>query len=174
MFDLEEPPETFGDWVDAMAVIVERDDLSVDLDLLCTTDGSAHAARFAGETQHYQCVLDAFIVPFLLDGSDPVEVSTSDPVTGEGIELVVSEHGLEVAPDGAVMSFGAERDAGRPPEDVESPALAYGRVCPYGKAFVSRETYREWAADVDAETMATTMEEAHRLAAALARVGGDV
>lgn len=167
---LDQRPAVFGDWVDALAFIAERDDLDVDLDLLCTTEDSPHRATFDGRTEHYQCVLDAVMVPFLAADVDAVDIETRSPIRDEPVELTVTESDLTATPADAVMSFGVAADATEPAADLPSPILAYGRFCPYGKAFPTREEYEEWAADVDALTMAVSMEDTFELARALGRV----
>lgn len=167
--DLDERPGTLGDWADAMARIVEREDIDAGPEVLCTTEESPHRARFGGETQHYLCVQDAFIVPYLVDDVDTVEVTTESPVSGEVIEIGVTDDGLDVEPAAAVMSFGVEADVTEPTADAESPAIAYGKICPYGHAFRDREEYEEWAATVDAVTMVAPMADALHLARAIGR-----
>lgn len=168
--DLEQRPRTFGEYVDEMASLVERDGLEVDLDTLCTTDDSPHRATFRGETQHYHCTLDALIVPFLADDVDRVDIETASPVSGDPITYTVADAAIEVEPTEAVLSFGVGTDVEGPSPDARSPALAYRRVCPYGKAFASREEYEQWAEATDAHTMPMTLEDALALAEALGQV----
>jgi len=168
--DLPDRPETLGDWADAMARIVEREDIDAGPEVLCTTDESPHRARFGGETQHYLCVQDAFIVPSLVEDVDTVEVTTESPVSGDPIEITATDDGSDVEPDGAVMSFGVAADVSAPPADAESPAFAYGEICPYGHAFRNRGEYEEWAATVDAVAMVAPMADALYLARAIGRV----
>ena len=167
---LDERPETFGDWVDALAFLADRDDIDVDLNMLCTTSDSPHKATFNGQTQHYQCFQDPIIVPFLADNVDTVEIETECPVSGESIELRVTETEIEATPSDVAMSFGVAADVNAPPEDISSPILAYSLFCPYGNVFLSEDEYETWAAEVDAITMPTTMEDALELARAIGRV----
>lgn len=167
---LDNRPEVFGDWVEALAFLAERDDIDVGLNTLCTVDNSPHMARFDGRTQHYQCVQDPIIVPFLADDIDTVEIETESPVSGEPIELTVTETEITADPEEVVMSFGVAADVDRPPDDLPSPILAYSRFCPYGHAFRSQDEYEAWAADVDAITMATSMDDTLELARALGRI----
>lgn len=168
--DLEHRPRDFSEYVDAMATLVDRDGLEVDLDTLCTTEASPHRATFRGGTQHYHCTLDAIIVPFLADDVERVTIETLSPVSGDRITFAVIDAAIEADPAGAVLSFGVAAQVEPPPADAWSPALAYRLVCPYGKAFVSRAEYDEWADATDAHTMAVSMEDALALALALARV----
>lgn len=168
--DLEQRPRDFGEYVDEMAALVERDGLEVDLETLCTTDESPHQATFRGETQRYHCTLDAVIVPFLADDVGRVDIETVSPVSGDPITFAVTDSAIEAEPAEAVLSFGVAKDVEGPPPDARSPALAYRRVCPYGKAFVSRAEYERWTEATDAHTMAMTLEDALELARALGRV----
>ena len=167
---LDERPEAFGDWVDALAFIADRDDVDVDLNMLCTIDDSPHKATYDGRIQHYQCFQDPIIVPFLTDDVDTVDIKTECPVSGESIELRVTETEIEASPPDVVTSFGVASDVDSPPEGVASPILAYSLFCPYGNVFRSREEYETWAADVDAITMPTTVEDALELARAIGHV----
>ncbi|QIO25274.1 organomercurial lyase [Haloarcula sp. JP-L23] len=167
---LDERPKTFGDWVDALAFLADRDDIDVDMDMLCTIDDSPHRATFNGQTQHYQCFQDPIIVPFLADDVDTVEIETESPVSGEPIELWVTETEIEATPSDVVMSFGVAANVEAPPQDVPSPILAYSLFCPYGNVFLSQEEYETWAAEVDAITIPTTMKDALELARAIGRV----
>lgn len=168
---LEDRPETFGDWVTALAFLAERDDINVGLNTLCTVETSPHRATFDGRVQHYQCVLDALIVPFLADDIGVVEIETESPVSGESIELTVTETKVISDPSGVVMSFGVAEDIDGPPDDLPSPILAYSRFCPYGHVFSTTEEYQTWEANVDAITMATSLDDALELAQALGRIG---
>lgn len=167
---LDDRPETFGDWVNAMSQIADRDDIDVDLDMLCTTEESPHRARFSGKIQHYQCVQDPIIASFLANEVDTVEIETRGPVSDEAIELTVTESGIDAKPSDAVFSFGVDATVEEPPKDVVSPIVAYGLFCPYGHAFLSYDEYEEWAETVDAFTMAISMEDTHELAQAIGHV----
>jgi hypothetical protein len=162
--------ETFGDWVEAMAFIADRDDINVNLDMLCTTEESPHRATYNGETQHYQCVQDPIIVPFLAQEVDTVEIETKSPVSGGVIELTVTETYIEADPSDAVMSFGVAEDVNAPPKDVPSPVVAYGLFCPYGNVFRTQDEYEDWAANINAMTMPTTMEDTLELARAVGQI----
>lgn len=168
--DLAKRPRDFGEYVDAMASIVEREGLDVDLATLCTTDESPHRARFRDRTQCYHCTLDALIVPFLAEDVGRVDIETVSPLRGKEITFAVTESTIESQPPEAVLSFGIGTDVEPPPPEAESPALAYRRVCPYGKAFVSEAEYERWAEQADAHTMLLTMEDGLALARALGSV----
>lgn len=153
VLDLDGPPETFGDWIDALARIAERDGIELTPDVLCTTDDSPHLARFAGRTQHYACVQDPIVLPFLDADIDRVEIDTESPVSGTPITLDVTRSGMEADPVGTVFSFGVDATADGPPADGLTAESIYPLFCPYGHAFPSREEYLEWDDGVDAYTM---------------------
>lgn len=165
---LETPPRTFGDWVDAMVRVAERGDLDVDRDALCTTADSPHRAAVDGETQHYQCVLDPVILPFLAADVETVDIETQSPAGGTVVELTVTERGIDAEPSSAVTSFGVAADVAEPDGPV-SPAQLYGLVCPYVNAFPTREAYQAWADETDAVTMALGLDDTLELARALGR-----
>lgn len=164
---LDDRPRTLGEWGAAIGDIVSREDIDVGLTALCTTDQSPHRAHFDGTTLHFVCVQDAFIVPYVVEGVDTVEITTESPVSGERIEVTVSDDGIETDPPDAVMSIGVAADISEPPADADSPEIAYGKICPYGHAFRDREEYEEWAETVDAVTMVAPLEDAFRLARAI-------
>jgi len=170
-FRLDERPRTFGDWVDAMTHVAERDGLTLDVDVLCTTDRSLHRAKFDGETHHFQCVLDAVIVPFLVDGVDTVLVRTEGPVSGDRVEIPVRRGTVETEPPGAVTSFGVATDVTGQDPDGLGPAIAYQQVCPYVKAFPTLEEYETWAGTVDAVSIPVSIEDTLEFARALGNVG---
>lgn len=166
---LDERPTHFVDWVQAWISIADRDGIAMNLDALCTTDDSPHEARFNGRTQHYQCVQDPIIAPFISDDVEEVEVETRTPVNGDTVTLTVTESGIDADPEGTVFSFGVAADVETPNDDGPSPILAYGQFCPYGHAFSSRAEYEEWAAEVDGYTMITSMEDVFELSRAIGR-----
>jgi len=164
---LSDRPRTLTDWGTAMSEVVEREGIDVDLQALCTTDQSPHRARFAGSTQHFVCVQDAFIVPSVTGDVETVEITTESPVSGERIDAVVTDDEVEIDPPGAVMSFGVAAGIAESPVEDDSQEIAYGKICPYGHAFVDREEYEEWAETVESVTMVAPLEDAFRLAQAI-------
>lgn len=166
---LDDRPRTFGDWVESIAVVTDRDGIEPTLDALCTTDASPHRATFDGRTQHYRCVQDAFIVPFLADDVDRVDIETQSPVSGDPIAITVAESGVEVDPDGTVTSFGVDAAVEPPAGGPSSAALAYRHVCPYGHAFAAPAEYERWAADTDAHTMRVSVADTLAFARAIGR-----
>ena len=164
---LNERPRTLTEWGEAMGDIVSREDINVGLNALCTTDQSPHRARFDGTTQHFVCVQDAFIVPYIVSDVETVEITTESPVSGERIEVTVTDNEVTTDPTEAVMSVGVAADISEPATDDDSPEIAYGKICPYGHAFLNREEYEQWADTVDAVTMVAPLEDAFQLARAI-------
>lgn len=164
---LDVRPRTLTGWGEAMRDIVDREDIDVGVQSLCTTDQSPHEARFDGTTQHFVCVQDAFIVPYVTSDVDTVEITTESPVSGERIEITVTDDRVETEPSEAVMSMGVAADVSEPSTDADSPEVAYGKICPYGHAFQNRSEYEQWADTVDAVTMVAPLEDALQLARAI-------
>lgn len=156
------PVETFDDFV---AATREGAGGALAVEDLCHVDGETpHVARAAGETYRFRCFYDGVALAYLVD--EPVEIRTESPA-GTGIELRVTPDGeVETSPPEAVMSFGIATDAA----DVTDPTAeaVYGQVCPYVKAFPSRDSYREWAAAVDAATVGVPIAAGLPIAAAFA------
>ena len=167
---LEDRPDHFGDWVETWVRIADRDGIEMDIDALCTTENSPHKARFNGRTQHYQCVQDPIIVPFMADDIESVDIETRTPQDGKPVHLTVTRSGITADPDDAVFSFGVAADPDPPSPDGPSPILAYSQFCPYGHAFTSEAEYEAWAAETEAYTMVTSMTEMFELARAIGRV----
>lgn len=163
---LDERPRTLQGWGEAMGEIVSREDIDVGLDALCTTDQSPHQAHFDGTTQHFVCVQDAFIVPYVVNDVETVDITTESPVNGEPIEVSITDDQVEIDPEGAVMSFGVAADIS-PPKNADSQEIAYGKICPYGHAFKDRSEYVTWAETVDAATTVAPLEAAFQLAKAI-------
>lgn len=143
VLDLDEPPQTFGEAYRTV-IGVFADELGRDLtvDDLCTTDRSPHWATVDGETQHYQCVTDGFILGHVVD--DPVTVRTESPVTGTELVVEFDSDGAVSVPEGAQLSFGVHQEVSPPDQPVTAEEM-YARFCPYSLAFPSREEYDQWA-----------------------------
>ncbi|MFA1609999.1 organomercurial lyase [Halobellus rubicundus] len=167
-FGFDAEPETFGDlWGRMMATFADALGRPARATDLCTTDASPHRAVAGGESQSFRCVTDAFIYAGLRGGD--VTVRTVSPLEGRGLSVEYDADGAVNAPDGAVLSFGVERDAS-PPGGPVTPERMYGRVCPHSKAFVSRDEYERWAAArPEVATQALPLDGA---LAALARLAG--
>lgn len=156
------PVDTLGEWAAACRRRVGGG--SIGLDDLCHS-GSAtnHRAELEGETYHFRCFYDAVVLAALADA--PVDVRTESPDGTEIEARAVGTEELTATPADAVFSFGVAADA---PADGD-PTLedVYEAVCPYVKAFPTRDAYEEWARDVPAATVATSLAGATDLAAAL-------
>lgn len=170
MFELEESPTTLDDWVIATSDLLDDSAFSLGLEDMCTTEESRHVAQIGGETQHFHCVLDTLLLPFLLPEESPVAVRSRSPISDEVVELRVSRETIDATPPDAVMSFGVAYGLEVPdPNDIE-PELAYQSICPYINAFASRTEYDQWAsATHEASTMVLSFQEGLELARALAK-----
>jgi alkylmercury lyase len=143
-FDFDEPPATFeAFWEQLLRTFTEALGRPVTTDDLCTTDESPHRAIVDGDTHHYQCVTDAFILAGTRE--EAVTVRTVSPVADRELAVEFDADGGVSTPDGAVLSFGVDRSVEAPDGPV-TPAAMYGRVCPYTKAFASRAEYDRWLA----------------------------
>jgi hypothetical protein len=165
-FDFDEPPATFeAFWEQMLRTFTEALGRSVALDDLCTTDDSPHRAIVDGDTRHYQCVTDAFILGAALD--EAVTVRTVSPIADRELVVEFDADGNVSTSDGAVLSFGVDRSVEAPDGPV-TPAAMYGRVCPYTKAFASRAEYDRWlAANPDVVADAQPLDDALGLLAHL-------
>ena len=144
-FGFDAEPATFRElWARMLATFAAGLDRPVSAADLCTTDASPHRAVVDGESQSFQCVTDAFIFAGLHDGD--ATIRTVSPLDGEALTVEFDAMGAAAAPEGAVLSLGVERGTGAPDSPV-TPERMYGRLCPYSKAFTSREEYERWTDD---------------------------
>lgn len=156
--------DTLGGWVAAVRYHV--DGSSITIDELCTTDEETdHWGVVDGEKYHFVCFYDAVILAALVE--EPVGIRTTSP-DGAVIEAhAVGTDELTVTPEDAVFSIGIDNDVAPPEEDGPHIEDGYAAMCPYVKAFPTREAYEEWAASVDAATVAMPLDGATELAAGL-------
>ncbi|MFC6976608.1 hypothetical protein ACFQL1_20980 [Halomicroarcula sp. GCM10025709] len=77
------------------------------------------------------------------------------------------KNGAEVTPPDAVMSFGVTPESDLPTDETPSASDVYGAVCPYVKAFHTREDYERWTTDVAATTVGIPLDDGVPIAAAL-------
>lgn len=156
--------EAFDDMVSAIRNVVEGDGIAIDE--LCHVEGETpHYAKTADETHYFRCFYDGIALAHLVD--EPVEIRTETP-TNEPIEIQASpESDIDVAPSNAVMSFGVATDRDGPAGDVPTAQEIYGAICPYVKAFHTRDDYERWAEEVAATTVGIPLESGVPIAAAL-------
>lgn len=163
-FALPRPPTTLGEWVTVTSAVAEEIGLTVSMNTLCTAETSRHQAKIEGETQHFYCVLDALVVPFLLDIDEPISIRSESPVSETIVEIRAGQDTLTVDPADAVMSFGTATDLDAPTTEEFDLSLAHERFCPYANAFPTEAEYDEWAAQTDAITTAFPIEVGYQLA----------
>ncbi|MFC4450725.1 organomercurial lyase [Halorussus aquaticus] len=163
LFGTDDRPETFGGWLDTLADTF-GDDWPPDVPELCHDEDGRHRAETDDETYRFVCVLDAILLPFLVDES--VEVYSAGPETGETVTSAVSQAGIETDPEDAVLSFGV---ASVEPGTEVTARLTYETMCPYIHAFPDRDAYEQWDERTDAPTTAMPLSDGFALARAMAR-----
>lgn len=173
IFTLDNAPGTLDEWVEMAVTLLREDDVTVDLDALCTADSSWNTARIGETTHHFHCVLDAIVAPFLVDELDEIAIRATSPLTESVVELQVTPDEMISSPEDAVVSIGVGADSTAPDADARISEVAYERFCPYTNAFPSRAEYDQWAAETDAETVAISVGEAYELAHAIDRAFHD-
>ena len=158
------PVDTLGGWV--AAVRYHTDGSSITTEELCLSDDETeHWGIVDGEKHHFACFYDAVILAALVDS--PVAIRTKSP-DGTVIEArAVGTDELTVTPDDAVFSFGIDKDVSPPSEGGPDLEDGYAAICPYVKAFSSRDAYEQWTASVHAPTVDMSLGGATELAAAL-------
>lgn len=80
-------------------------------------------------------------VPFLADDVDSVVIEPERPVSGDPIELTVTEAEIEAMQSDVVLSFGIADDVDAPAANILVPILDHGRFCPYADVFLPHEEY---------------------------------
>jgi len=153
--------DTVAEWVDLL-----RDNLgggAVEVADLCHVAGETpHWGELDGDRHHFACFYDAVVLAALADR--PVDVHTESP-DGTVVEArAVGSDSLRADPPTAVFSLGCAADAG---DGEPSHADVYEAVCPHVRAFPSVAAYDRWRETVEAPTVATSLEGATDLAAAL-------
>lgn len=161
---LGEPVETLDDFVTATRDATDGGALAVD-DLCHTEDETPHRAIAEDETYYFECFYDGIALAHLVNES--VEIRTESPAH-ERIEMRASPEGdIDVTPSDAVMSFGIALGV-KPPADGRSvDEAAVAAMCPYVKAFPTRESYERWAETVDAAMVGMPLTAGVPVAAAL-------
>lgn len=161
----EDSLETFDDFVTAVREATDGGPLAVD-DLCHTPRETPHRAILDGETYHFQCFYDAVVLSHLV--AEPVEIHTESP-ENELIKMRVSPDGdVDATPSDAVMSFGIAADVKPPTDGCLHSEKVFAAVCPYVKAFATRDAYEHWAESVDAATAGMPLEAGIPIAVAFA------
>ena len=156
--------ETFDDMISAIRNVVDGDGIAVD-ELCHVEKETPHYAKTEDETYYFRCFYDGIALAHLVD--EPVEIRTETP-TNDPIKMqALPKSEIGVTPSDAAMSFGVATDREVPAGDVPTAQDVYGAVCPYVKAFHTREDYERWAADVAATTVGIPLDAGVPIAAAL-------
>lgn len=156
--------ESFDDMIAAFRDVVAGDGIAID-DLCHVEEETPHYARTDDQTYHFRCFYDGIALAHLVD--EPVEIGTETP-TNEPVEIRASpESEIDVTPSEAVMSFGVATGSDVPADDPPAAGDVYAAVCPYVKAFHTREEYERWAGEVAATTVGLPLESGVPIAAAL-------
>lgn len=160
VFHLESPPNSLGELVDALGVVLAEDQ-GVDPARLCCSGPSRHEVRLDGEVVHTHCVLDALILPLLF--GQRAEVRSETP-NGGAVEITIGPEGMACEAREAVVSLGASR-TGR--------GEVFEVLCPYINVFPSTADYERWVAETpEALTMPLSLADAAGLARDLAARAG--
>lgn len=150
--------------ISAIRYVVEGDGIAID-ELCHVEEETPHYAKTADETYHFRCFYDGIALAHLVD--EPVKIRTETP-TNDPIEMRASpESDIDVTPSNAVMSFGVATVRDASAGDVPTAQEIYGAICPYVKAFHTREDYERWAEEVAATTVGIPLDSGVPIAAAL-------
>lgn len=159
-----ESVDTLGAWARAVRNRLGGNSIAVE-ELCHAEERTPHWGIFDGERYYFACFYDAVILAAIADR--PVDVRTESP-DGAPIEAhAVGSDELSVAPGDAVFSFGIDDRVDPPLEDGPTLEDGYAAICPYVRAFPSREAYLRWAEAVPAATVAMPLSGATELAAVL-------
>lgn len=125
-------------------------------------DETRHELHFGDRVEYVPCVGDALIAAALVD-HESVTVRSFDPVTDEPVVFEITDESIAVTPDDHVVSIGMSTAI--PDSETMSSVIGSDFVlqrdyddplshCQYINAFESVATYEQWAAEVDAVTVA--------------------
>lgn len=154
--DLDTPPATLEEWWAATAEQYSANELAVGFDNLYSETPTRHEVQVNGRIRYAHCAMDALLAA-LMEEQATVTVRSVDPVSATPVTFTISDDGVEVSPEGALLCFGMDLD----PTDVESVgSLAEwsvqddkdeirDSVCQYTNAFESEDTYEQWASVTD-------------------------
>ncbi|WP_232688911.1 organomercurial lyase [Halobacterium zhouii] len=136
-------------------------DQTIEPEDLYTENPTRHEVRVNDHIRYSPCILDA-LGAAVMEDQDPVTVRSVDPVTGTPVTFTVDDGTVDVTPEEAVITFGI---AATIPEledsdetifswmlQAETPSLT-NTFCQYINAFESADTYEQWAAETDGETV---------------------
>jgi alkylmercury lyase len=157
---------TLGDWTTVVRERTGGGPIAVE-DLCATDEPTPHWGVVDGDRQHYACFYDAVVLAALTDSH--VEIRTESP-DGTVIEAEATPDGaITVTPSTTVVSFGIDPAAAESVDERDpTHADAYAAICPYVRAFPTRDAYADWAGTVHAPTIALPLADATALAHALA------
>lgn len=156
-FGLEGRPDTLGAWAEAMADRLDASDHQFGVDDLClATDGDVRV-RYDGRERYVRCVMDAFVIPFVVDGVDRVDVTATTPVEAASLRFGVDRQGIDLETSTAMLSIGTTA-AVVPAEASTGLGVSYAAFCPYINPFVDGAEYERWTATTpEARTMAVPL-----------------
>lgn len=159
--NLNTPPETMGDYWTKFAEQLAASDQTIEPEDLYTAEPTRHEVRVNGQIRYSPCILDA-LGAAVMEHQDPVTVRSVDPVTKTPIMFTVNNETVDVTPEEAVITFGI---ASTIPELEDSDEIIFSWMletemptltnvfCQYTNAFESTDTYEQWAAETDGETV---------------------
>lgn len=170
MVDLDGTPGTLGE----LAQLFEETgaftlgDAFTWQDLLVSDGETRHEVRIGDQVHHTYCILDALVLPFVLDR--PVEITSQPPVDGDVIRITATPERLTATPASTIVSFGTSLDFPETTDalDEGDPAglleLTHDEGCPKINAFPDREAYEAWAKQAEAVTLGMTLAQAYAMA----------
>lgn len=159
--NLESPPETMEDYWELFAEQLAASDQTIEPEDLYTEDPTRHKVRVNGQVRYSPCVLDA-LGAAVMEAQNPVTVHSVDPITRTPVAFTVDDGTVDVIPEDAIITFGI---AATVPELEDSDETIFSWMlqaemrnltnafCQYINAFESEETYEQWAAETDGETV---------------------